>query len=366
MNQYLASGNSKDLNSFFFNLSFELLNGCPFNCKGCFVNKEGQEIINDVDANNLIKLLESVSQEPFYTPFIAFIQPTDFLAANNTADILKDPRIIKVLNYFKRLSFQSTYLNIDNAEEISKVLNAHYSNLEIEFNIIIEPQHIKNPKYLNVIERNQNTVHEILNWPTKIHKFGIMNVFDYDDTKVSSIIKDYKKLHQEVDYLFDTKVDFNFSLGRKDKKLSSEEFYKAADQIRNIYTADIEEIDKYAQSSASGRLTDSLVERQYNWSGGKFYYSPLLYERFASFITDFEIPIKDYTIQEFEQFEEQVQIEQYTNLHNKTECGDCHLLGSCVNRGILRLMDIHDVQDCLVAKDAIHVVNAMGTLPIGH
>jgi hypothetical protein len=37
----IASGNLNDSNKFYFNLNFEFLNGCQFNCKGCHVNKDG-------------------------------------------------------------------------------------------------------------------------------------------------------------------------------------------------------------------------------------------------------------------------------------------------------------------------------------
>ena len=84
-----------------------------------------------------------------------------------------------------------------------------------------------------------------------------------------------------------------------------------------------------------------------------------------SFIPDLEIPIAEYTSEEFEAFEEKIQLEQYLNAGKMDECEQCPLLGSCVDRGILYLMDIHDITKCLVAKNAMHVVNGMGALPHG-
>jgi hypothetical protein len=92
----------------------------------------------------------------------------------------------------------------------------------------------------------------------------------------------------------------------------------------------------------------------------------LLYERYASFIDDLRIPTPNNHATDFENFEQTVQLEQYSNVEDKTECGDCPFLGSCVDRGILHLMDVHNVKDCLVAKNALEVVNAMGTLPYGN
>lgn len=366
MDAYLASGNLNDSNTFYFNLNFEFLNGCQFNCKGCHVNKDGAKAINDETYAQLKKVMESFSEKNSYKPFIAFIAPTDFLSANNTYSILTDPRIIDILNYFKRISFQTTYLNIDKASLIADVLRDHYSNLELEINVIIEPDKIQNEKYLSVLKKNQDEVVKMLNWPTKVRSFGIMNVFDYDETKIAHLLKNYEYLHGRVKHLFETTIDFNFSLGRKDENLTTEEFYGAANRIKSMFNKSVvpQENNNYLRFSF-GRLSDSLIEKQYNWKNGEFYYSPLLYERYVSFVDELKMPMSNYDCFDFEKIEEEIQLSQYMNVGDKDECGECPLLGSCVDRGILHLMDIHGIKKCLVAKRALEVVNAMGTLPYG-
>lgn len=365
MDNYLASGSLQDSQNFYFNLSFELLNGCQFNCKGCHVDKEGADNFTDESYHQLKGILESFSDD-LYKPFIAFINPTDFMSAGNTVEVLSDPRVVEILGHFKRLSFQSTFLKINTMPEIAEVLHTHYPDHELEINILIEPDHIENKGYLSHLKMNQDRVIDMLQWKTPVRRFGIMNVFNYDETRIAKLLQDYEYMHKKVEHLFETTIDFNFSLGRKDKLLTTEEFYAAADRVRRLFNDSVvtENKSQYLRFSF-GRLNDSLVERQYNWMNGKFYYSPLLYERYVSFIPELEIPIVENTAQEFEAFEEQVQLEQYMNVEDKTECGDCPLLGSCVDRGILHLMDIHGIKDCLVARDAMHVVNAMGALPYG-
>lgn len=365
MDNYLASGALVDSENFYFNVSFEFLSGCQFSCKGCHVDKEAGGGVTDEHYFKLKQILESFNGD-LYKPFIAFINPTDFMSADNIFDVLGDPRVIDLLSYFKRLSFQSTFLKIDVAPELAKLMKRHYPDHELEFNILIEPDKIENKKYLRVLKENQDRVHEIFDWPGGIRRFGIMNVFNYDDTKISELLHNYDYMHSQVDHLFETTIDFNFSLGRKDAKLSPEEFYGAADRIKRLFNQGVvtENKGEYLRFSF-GRLNDSLVERQYNWMNGEFYYSPLLYERYVSFIPDLRIPVNNNSAKDFESFEEEVQLSQYENVYDKTECLDCPILGSCVDRGILYLMDIHDIKDCLVAKDAMHVVNAMGTLPYG-
>jgi hypothetical protein len=278
--------------------------------------------------------------------------------------MLSDPRIIEVLNKFKRLSFQTTYLDISKISDISKVLREHYSNLELEFNIIIEPEKINNDKYLKLLQDNQESVISEMDWTSDIRSFGIMNIYDYGSSKAADMLKDYDYMHQKVEHLFETTIDFNFSIGRKDE-LASDIFRKAANTVKDLFDNSIQVSDNKSQylRFSFGRLHDSLIEKQYNWNNGKFYYSPLLYERYVAFLPEFLIPMNTYTSKDFEVFEESVQLSQYNNIGNKEECQTCPMLGSCIDRGILHLMDVYGVVDCLVAKKAMNVINVMGTLP---
>lgn len=363
MDAYLSSSNLRESYNFFFNLNFELLNGCQFNCKGCHVNKEGAEPMNEENYLNLKKIMNSFTDENYYKPFIAFVGPTDFLSAKNSYSVLSDPRIVEIFNHFKRISLQTTYLDIKQASLLADVLKENYSNLELEINVIIEPEKIENEKYLKTLKDNQDLVIKMLNWPTEVRSFGIMNVYDYDSTKISELLKNYDYLHKKVKHLFKTTIDFNFSMGRKDETLTSKEFFESTNRIKEMFNDSVvsEKKSGYLRFSF-GRLSDSLIEKQYNWKNGEFYYSPLLYERYVSFVSDLKIPIKTFSSKEFENFEEEIQLSQYNNVHDKVECGDCPMLGSCVDRGILYLMDIHDIKDCLVAKKALEVVNSMTSI----
>lgn len=359
MDAYLASGSLRDSYNFFFNVNFEFLNGCQFNCKGCHVNKNGAQAMTDEFHTQLMSILDSFDEKNHYKPFIAFIAPTDFLSANNTYALLTDKRVIEILNRFKRISFQTTYLDISKASLIADVLRDHYSNLELEINIIVEPGHIDKPKYLDMLKQNQEKVIEMMDWPTPVRSFGIMNVFDYDTRAIAELLRDYDFMHKKIEHLFETTIDFNFSLGRKDEGLTSDEFTEAAMRIKDMFNGSVVSNEKgqYLRFSF-GKLDDSLIEKQYNWKNGEFYYSPLLYERYVSFIDQLKIETPNYHSKDFEAFEESTQMSQYLNVEDKDECGDCPYLGNCVDRGILHLMDIHGIKECLVAKQAMDVVNS--------
>lgn len=358
MDNYLASGRLADAKNFVVNFNFEFLKGCPFNCKGCFVNKDQNKVFEDVEFENLDKLLLSL-ENSFYKPFIAFIGPTDFLVSENTVSVLEDSNVREILHSFKRLSFQTTYLNIKNANDVASVLNKFYSDLEIEVNIVVDPARIMDDAHLKIIEKNKNIFLSFLNHNV-VRSFGIMNVYDYDKTKIANLLKDYEFMHKRVEHLFETTIDYNFSIGRK-PDLTASEFSAATSRIKDLFNQSVvsEEKAQYLRFSF-GKLTDSLIEKQFNYLNGKLYYSPLLYERFVSFNNDFEIPIEQYDVRELEFFETMKITEQYSYANQMDDCEMCEFLGSCVDRGILFLMNNYNVKKCLVARDALNTINNYG------
>jgi hypothetical protein len=358
MDNYLASGHLKDANNFVLNLNFEFLKGCTFHCAGCHVNKDQEKIIDKESSLQLINFLNEAKQN-LYRPFIAFVGPTDFLVAENTVRDLSAPDVINLLNQFKRLSFQTTYLDIRNSKAVANLLNSHYANCEIEVNMVVDPARIMDDRYLSILEENKKRFVSLLSHKN-VRSFGIMNVYDYDQTKIGDLLKDYEFMHKRVQHLFETTIDYNFSLGRK-PNLSTAEFVSASERIKKLFNDSVvsDERAQYLRFSF-GKLTDSLIERQYNYLNGKLYYSPLLYERFASFDEEFAIPSKSLSISELEAFENEVISKQYKYASKMDECENCIFLGSCVDRGILFLMNKYNVTSCLVAKDALETINNKG------
>lgn len=364
MDGYLASNDYRDAENFFFNLNFEILKGCQFSCKGCHVNKELAVPITDTDKDNLFRLLDSVTNDKAYKQFIAFIGPTDFLTADNTFEILTDPFYIKVFNYFKRLSFQTTALNINKATELRDILHTHYKDLELEVNVLIEPEKVLNKKYISTLQNNRDNLFNIINWDTPIRTFAIMNLYNYGNVKnsdIRQIMKNYEYIHKDVQKLFETTIDFNFSFGRKGKNLTKEEFIHATDQIKELFNQGVTKRTVEFIRFSFGKLLDSLIEYQYNWLNGKLYSSPLLYERYASFIDELEINLKEWTLRELEDYEDEMNSKQYIQAFSNEECGTCQYLKMCVDRQIINLMGAYGITKCMVAKDALEVINGVPT-----
>lgn len=361
LDKYYAAGNLREASTFFLNMNFEILNGCKFKCEGCHVEKNAQNPIQDIEFENLNKVIASF-RSGNYLPNFAFIGPTDFLTADNFSVIFSDPKFIHLFHQFRRISFQTTYLNINNAESFSQILKTHYSDMEIEIDIIIDAGKIADKRYLGIIEKNKKTFLDFMGMDN-IRTFAIMNVYDYNNTQIPELLKTYDSIHKSVCHLFENTIDYNFSFMRS-KDISKEEFVSLSGNVKNLFNTSMASKTKEVSLRFSfGKLADSLLEKHLNYRNGNLYYSPLLYERFVTFNERFKIPFKDFTAKEFEDYEFNAQLSQYSKVENKEECANCPLLASCIERGILFLMDHFESTKCPVAKESFFAANSFAIAP---
>lgn len=357
---FLTSVERENATGYHLSLNLELLRGCQFSCKGCFVNKYGADPMTDEWGSQLLSWVDSAQQQANYLPTVIFIGPTDFLSSDNTIEVLLDPRIQNVVSRFKRLSLQTTCLDISNASNIAKVLHEHYGHMELEVNFLMEPEHVLTEKYLRTIKENRDSLYEIIDWHIPIKSFCIMNVYEYENAKKDDVIKllnDYKEMHLRIKDMFDTTIDFNFSMSRKHNQDKPTEVKEAIIRVTKMFDKSVNHDTSQFIRFSFGKLTDSLIEKHFNFLNGKFYISPLLYDRYAAFVPELQIPFVNYTVAESEAFEEKLQLEQYEGSTQKDECGNCRYLGSCVDRNILKVMDIYNIKHCIIARDALDAIN---------
>jgi hypothetical protein len=231
--------------------------------------------------------------------------------------------------------------------------------MELEINFLMEPEHVETEKYLMTIRNNRDKLFEILNWATPVKSFCIMNVYEYERVKkgnIQQLLNDYREMHSRIRHLFDTTIDFNFSMSRKtgvENKLVKDAIVRVTKMFDKSVNQDTNQFIRFS----FGKLTDCLIEKHYNWLNGEWFVSPLLYDRYAAFVPELKIPFTDYTVKETEAFEDKLLMDQYENAHTKTECGGCRYLGSCADRNILKVMDIYGVKDCIIARDALDAIN---------
>jgi hypothetical protein len=340
-------------------LSLEWLSGCQFSCKGCHVNKENGVPYTPTQVNHLARWLEDMRFKGGYTPTIVFLAPTDFLVADNIVKILTNIHAYGILAQFKRLSLQTTFLNMDQAETIAKILKLRYSHMELELNFIIEPEQVENEKYLDRIKENRAKMLELLDWKKHVASFAIMNVYEYDRVKknnVKKILADYQALHQRIKEKFDSTIDFNFSMTRN-SWWSGEDIKEAVQSVSRIFDAGVSHEINQTIRFSFGKLEDSAIEKHYNWHQGNLYVSPMIYERIASFDDRLKVPYGG--VKATEDFELKLMIDQYHWSEKDVPCKGCNYQASCVDRNVLTFMKMNDIKECIIAKKALDAINVI-------
>lgn len=357
----LSSVTLQDATQYHLSLTLELLRGCQFNCAGCHVNTEAAEAMTIGQSLDLENWVDEMEFKGNYLPTICFVGPTDFLSADNALEVLKDHRVYSIISRFKRLSLQTTLLDLSRAEEFAKVLREKYSDMELEINFILEPKPIGNQKYIDTLKGNLEKLKRILQWPTPVLSFCIMNVYAYEQSKkgdVKKILSDYKALNDRIKELFDTTIDFNFSISRQnwlEPKQVEEDIRRVSKIFDEGVNTDVNQTVRFS----FGKLSDSLIEKHYNWRNGEVYVSPLLYERVASFDPRLKIPLSEWTLEESERFETKLLLDQYHGVTEKPDCSACRYQGSCIDRNILTVMDIYEIKNCIIARKALDSINVI-------
>lgn len=361
----LSSVTLNEATQYHLSLTLELLRGCQFNCAGCHVNTEAAETMTQERADGLLDWINEMEYEGDYLPTILFVGPTDFLSASNALEVLTDYNVTRVINRFKRLSLQTTLLDISNAKRLGDELKKYYGHMELEINFILEPKPIGNQKYIDTLKSNLEELKRIFDWRKPILSFCIMNVYAYEQSKkgdVKKILADYKALNDRVKELFNTTIDFNFSVVRKEW-MEPTQIEEDIRRVSKIFDEGVNTDVNQTVRFSFGKLTDSLIEKHYNWMNGELYVSPLLYERVASFDDKLRIPKGhrwcQWTLESTEEFEKKLLLDQYHGVKDKPDCTTCRYQASCIDRNILTVMDMYDIKECIIARKALDSINVI-------
>jgi hypothetical protein len=335
----------------YININFEVLEGCPFSCEGCFVNKQASRSVKAKSLENLESLILDIKENGGII-HTAFIGPVDFLASSNITDILENKNYRRIFSYFKKLSFQSTFADFSRGKEVAEKLNL-YKDLDIEVNVVIRPENYSKPNYV------KNLTERLFIFKTYVNRFdietyGIVNAFEFDDAEDNY----FQKLHSEVGNVISTGIDFNFSVGRAPSP-NKEEFEKYALFIKKIHEE--VEVSNPVNVEPSGMVEK---ERQLNYIGENVFYSPLYYERVPVFSDYFKIDLKEFKYSEILLFEERLKEKQHHFLNKTKDCSGCNHLELCLSRGTIGLMEYLSMPDCHLPRQNPKFIYDMGTLPL--
>jgi len=335
----------------------ELLEGCSYNCPGCFVKRKGNWNPQSIDI--FYNLAKELKDNNHIVLDDIVIGPTDFYGAQNLTDIINNEKLVQAISWMPEDN-----RNVQHNCSIDGSLNE--KDIQGKLKLIEESLLGKTVKAWDVqIALDLNKV--------------------LDD-------KDYRKaLDERVETFANSNLEFEISMATNIvDNISVERIYEANNYIRNKYSTVIEILPSVVRSFDNGNkhgnklfewndllndiakdvdyfknnihfLQGDLSHKAFHYSvigihNGNVYMSPFIYENAAIYNDDFKIEINNSIHKSILNYKNYVVNEQIENSHNK-ECITCKYLNICSNRLIPKVMDniFNNRKECILNKQVIEL-----------
>lgn len=311
------------------NLTLDILEGCIHNCTGCYVNKRGNTVEDDV-LSQIPKIQDMFNESGIRFSSI-ILGPTDIFGSNNGLEVVKNQYIRQAISNCTTVEMVST-LDIIN-EEIIAELNSipKKEGFMYGFQIAIDP-------YSYNMEDLKSKV-ELLNKFTDPLNFYV--VFNMALEKV-----DIEKISREVKDELNSFVEFLPSYQRFSRKSVHVEMIEAWKKRLSDY-------DNQDKSIISMTIRDKQqggpYELNYSLYKGKFYTVPFVYDN-AIIPTD-KFLIKDVNdIKSWTDIKTWLYLDGLEYIYKTDECSDCSRREVCLNKHVLNYMEHYDITQCVYPR----------------
>ena len=343
-----------DFGQYKIQVALEVLEGCSYNCPGCFVKRKG-----NWDPESIQKFYDLAYQLKDRKDIILddlVIGPTDFFGAQNLGDIVNNKMLAEAISFMH-----------DGCRNIQH--NCSIMGSLSEEDIASKIQMIENSHLAEVVE----------SWDVQIAL----------DTRRLLTDKDYLRACDErVETFRKSKLDYEISIATNITDGIEDTIYDAIDFVRDRYLTVIEVLPSVVRSFHRGSahsdklfrwnaMLDKLAEdpvrfktkfhflqgdishKAYQYSivnihGGNYYMAPFIYENAQIYNKDFNIELSDDIVDSILKYKHNVVQSQIDESGNK-ECGSCKYLNVCSHRLIPKVMDVSfdSRKECILNKNVI-------------
>jgi RNAse (barnase) inhibitor barstar len=337
-----------------FDLNIELLNDCTWSCRGCHVNKSSQLPLNDEQGQKLVQLVKEFDYRGYELNFLN-ITPTDFMSASNTLEVLQNPYVKKLIHSFDYWFLTSTFLADDDSyqKEIQNLINADYKNTNLYFYVVMHTLKANDEKYKkSVVDKKNSYISKLKTNSSR--QFVLYNWFDFPNPEIEALHRNYVATSDWYRQNFNANQDYVMSFARrKNLKSYKDEFVRSIDWLNDVIAADVPrdiEIELENRMSKIGETSYTaydFLNRRYSYRNGEFFFVPFLVACIVNFDEMLKVPIKEWTVDEFERCEQDLVVSQYKSVTKKKACANCIHQAKCIERQIIHTLDALDYDGCI-------------------
>lgn len=346
---------------FLIDFTLEVLYGCKWNCAGCNVDKYGQNGFGEGDFDRLLDLFKDLQANNHILSNLA-LGPTDFMTSDNTLEIIE--QIAPMMDMFAAITLPTSFLEKpDQIEQWGKVLNPLFAGRELKFATPLNPAHYKNRKMFDTILRNRDVLVEHMPDAKYTKTYFLANLLEYRAYNKDPFNQD-KITFEEYNDIFHKNSKGNYldvviTAGRsplKDINHSQrlKDIWKYYNDVYdNAFQTDT---SKGSVNFACGKLHEGF-DKDYVYRNGNIYAPIFVGEPLVIFEDQYCIPNDaDWTTSTLVDFENQTLVDSFQYMPSTKQCSDCEFATLCTSRGVLKLMEILKIRDCMAPKRAMRFV----------
>ncbi|MDR3607758.1 MAG: hypothetical protein P4M08_10300 [Oligoflexia bacterium] len=336
----------------YFDLIFDVLNGCQGQCRGCGVTKSGQSIPTEAEFSKIISNIHALKEDSGFILDHLEVGPTDFTTAVNTKELLASPGFAELSRQFNILYFTTTLTGAGNRDDYqawAKTLRDLFGRKKIYFYLVIEPTKIDNPELMAEILARVEIFKNTLELPTRFEP--VLNSQPNSAKKDNSLLREILNITAEMVKSFESRPWHAISSSRKDDLTAHSALILKdihwLNSIFNHWVYDRVDCDPHFQYGNELKPTN----KAFAWRSGSWYWPPVLYGHFVNYDERFKLP-GELTARAIDEFEAKSLVSQYAVAERQEDCASCDHLSQCAQQGILQLAQALETRECIAPRRA--------------
>lgn len=335
-------------------VNLEILEGCSYNCPGCFVKRRGNWNPKSIDLFH--KLASELKDRTDIVLDDIVIGPTDFYGAENLEEIINNPKLSEailmmpednrniqhncsILGSLSEEDIDSKIKDIENSP-LGKAVEAWDVQIALDLNRLMT-----DIIYMEALDRRIETFkNSSLNFEISMATNIVQGVEEIIFEAIEFVRTKYQTV---IEVLPSVVRSFNHSAKHGDK------LFEWNDMLTRLASDTHRFKNKFhfLQGDVSHKAFHYSVVSLYQ---GDMYMSPFIYENAQIHTDDFKVIVEDDIVNSILNKKNEVVNSQIEKSSNK-ECGSCKYLNICSNRMVPLIMDtvFKERKECILNKDVI-------------
>lgn len=338
-------------------LMLEILEGCAYNCSGCFV-KRRKNFGTGLGLDLAAQLVDELTEE--YALDDIILGPTDFFSSGNIIDVLDDSRFQKVVSALPDDSGIQHNCSIDFfiqdervQEVITHIENSYLLDRPFDVQIAVDLHMLDNPLVHDLIDKRLETMQK-----SKL-EYEVSLVCNITQQINDNVLDTIEMVNSKWDTIIEWAPSVVRALANKPEKMLKHITGWNHD-IGKIALLDEQRFRKLFTWLQSDNSHKSFNEVVVSISNDELYIVPFLYENSPIYHSSLKVDVKDNVLNSIVETKHNIEMLQYKNMPNLV-CNGCKYVQNCSSRLIPTLItDVIGRNECLINKQVMALYDNIG------